>query len=322
MKSFPSSIRVLPEHGFAFPERRDAIHAAWWPLYIEPMVGSGERICFAVAVANNEGALVTSVPGTERLRCLYGKEADFLQFIGQAMTSQLEKSLANQKTRETFYKKGDTDQFWHPTIEGVHMGEISHGIGNSLEEITRIALMMSASLVEKLSDESEESNENLTHLRLEKRVQFLVSQKDQRMALHFSRFRRAGEASKEIDLGYVSNLVALNFAVLNPSTLRDNIKTAKSKLWDLELVQTKYVDEVFSAGLKHWELMLHIPAEGEPTISERRYALTRDAVAELEYQVRDIAAKEGKSLAISHYTTPETIADRVIEVEHAYRKQA
>jgi hypothetical protein len=59
--------------GAEFPLPRNAVHGVWAAIFIEPMVGSGERICVGVGAATNAGNEVVQVPALSRLECLCGE---------------------------------------------------------------------------------------------------------------------------------------------------------------------------------------------------------------------------------------------------------
>src|SRR2546426_12825984 len=74
-----------PFEQIRFPQRRSNRKALWLPVYIEPVVGSGERLCIGVVVADAREHLVVPVPALERLACIYGDAAAALSH-GAALT--------------------------------------------------------------------------------------------------------------------------------------------------------------------------------------------------------------------------------------------
>ena len=138
------SALIPPITGLLFPPRNENIRAQWMPIYIEPMVGSGERICIGVATVSDDGFLVVPVVALDRLECLYGKEVGAVLLAADFVTNDLRNALAKDGAAAL----GN----WNPPMEGAYCGRIAHGAGASLEEIARTGLMMCASLVGRLAD--------------------------------------------------------------------------------------------------------------------------------------------------------------------------
>ena len=106
----------------AFHPRRSQCQATWAPLFIEPVVGSGERLCIGVAVANQNEFLVVPVAALDRLACLYGQEAGAILFASELATKALTEHLA----RGGLASLAD----WLPPLEGVFMGQPRPGLEN------------------------------------------------------------------------------------------------------------------------------------------------------------------------------------------------
>lgn len=97
---------LTPPGNMKFPSHDSLMRAQWRSIFIEPMVGSGERICIGVAVANSTTYEVAQVPALTRLRCIYG---DAVQAILTASEFVL------QDLRLAFVKTGaSTLHSWLP----------------------------------------------------------------------------------------------------------------------------------------------------------------------------------------------------------------
>ncbi len=108
------------------------------PIYIEPVVGSGERITIGVAVVADGGPLVAPSGVLERMAPLLGERYSHLAFAADHALRGLDYALK-------VYGPGRLDS-WAPPMDGIHVGPIRPGAGESLEHIARSALELCAGL--------------------------------------------------------------------------------------------------------------------------------------------------------------------------------
>src|SRR2546426_12509056 len=87
-----------PFEQIRFPQRRSNRKALWLPVYIDPVVGSGERLCIGVVVADSREHLVVPVPALERLACIYGEAAAALSNGATLTFTALRDRLATEGT--------------------------------------------------------------------------------------------------------------------------------------------------------------------------------------------------------------------------------
>lgn len=132
----------------SFPPRNNAVEGEWAPVYIEPIVGSGERLCIGVAAANSGDVIVVPVPGVKRLSCLYGEPAKALVAAAEVALEDLRKALS-QKGREAL-------RTWTSPMDGVFIGSPRECAGSSLEQIARTGMDASASLAGRSEEEDED----------------------------------------------------------------------------------------------------------------------------------------------------------------------
>src|SRR5271169_4676242 len=55
-----------------FPARQATHEGQWVPIYLEPLPGSGERICIGVIATDGDAVEVAEVPELHRLQAVYG----------------------------------------------------------------------------------------------------------------------------------------------------------------------------------------------------------------------------------------------------------
>jgi len=295
-------------NGLEFPPRNDQVRAKWVPIYIEPMVGSGEKITIGIAVANSNEFIVVPVPTLDRLECVYGKEnISSLLYASKIAIKSMNEGLV--KTGEIHLNE------WASPFEGVYKGQVRVGSGKDLNEIARSAITLCSSLVSKIAEADEEpsSNVRITDTRLEALVKESVVARNTSLESAFNRQFQPSKIARSTVIGFVGNKIAANFSLLVPSYLSRQVKDAKAKLWDLaqlqEYVQISEFD--LSPELLNFELLIHRVREDDPQYSERQIELITEAVNELEMEA------DKKDIRCRSLRSPEQLADRIIECEAA-----
>lgn len=297
---------ISPTTTFTFPSRNESVRAEWMPLYIEPMVGSGERICIGVATANNAGFLVVPVVALSRLECMYGKEAESILFAADFTTSSLREALSRNGVAAL--------RNWIPPMEGIYSGRITNGAGASLEEIARTGLTTCASLVERIAeaDDMISTSDRISGNRLEQLIKDSVLAARPGLEQMFGKQRKLGEHIRPTTIGFVGNVIAANFGVLMPQQLSGNVKDIKSKLWDLaQLREDVGQPSLFASTVSRFEMLVHRPANDAPEYSERQITNINEAVNELE------AEADKKEIRCRPFTGHEAIANILLEAEAA-----
>ncbi len=113
------------------------------PIYLEPVVGSGERLTIGVAVAANGERLVASSGVLERLEPLLGERYSHLAYVADLTLRNLDYAL---RTLGPGWLES-----WTPPLDGIYVGPIRSGAGESLEHIARSAFDLCAGLHAALS---------------------------------------------------------------------------------------------------------------------------------------------------------------------------
>lgn len=291
----------------SFPLRNENVRAEWMPIYIEPMVGSGERICVGVATANDIGFLVVPVVALNRLECVYGKDAEAILLAADFVVNNLQGALTKNGAAAL--------HDWKPPMEGVYSGRIVRGAGASLEEIARTGLTMCASLVECLADADEEANSTANRMngnRLEQLVKEKVLSVRPRLEPRFGRQYKRGENVRSVTIGFVGDVIAANFGVLVPQCLSGNVNNIKAKLWDLaQLRQDFALPSLVASKVTLFEMLVYRPSSEMPEYSNRQLKGINEAVNELE------AEADKQEIRFRPFTGHDAIAEVLLEAEAA-----
>lgn len=297
---------LLSPNGIEFPKRRDAIRGEWAPLYLEPIVGSGERICIGVAAVDGSASLVVPVVALDRLECLYGKGVDAVLMASR---------LALEYTRDLLGKRGaEALRSWKAPMDGVYIGPAIRSEADTLEEIARSGLTASSSLVEKLADAEEEAEgrgTTLTTARLEELVKEKVVSVRPPLGGRFRVQRRIRENARPSVIGFVGDHIAANFGMLLPGKLSPLVDISKAKLWDLAQLREDVRTDMFSHKLNRFELLVYRPRDESPEYSARQMKGVQEAVVELVAEADKVEIRCRS--AVSH----EEIAETLLEAEAA-----
>ena len=298
---------LSPNDNLNFPKKENKVEAKWAPIYIEPIVGSGERISVGVVVVTKEDFLVVPVSSMNRLRCIYGEDIKALIFAAETSMKSIVQGIAKNGTNFVFD--------WKSPIDGVYLGNIKSTAGRNLEEIARYGLMLSASLVEKLSEEDETSqaSEQFTTSRLEKMIKESVILQNPQLEIAFTRRFQPVKNARPTYIGFVGQKIAANFGLFVPGSLAAQVKDVKAKLWDLAQLQ-EYIGGNFEGldkNLNRFELLLHKIKDNDPSYSDKQIISIKEAVTELEEEA------DKKKIRCRPLTSTEDIASILVEAEAA-----
>jgi hypothetical protein len=296
-----------PNDQLAFPPRKDKVRGRWAPLYIEPMIGSGERLAIGVAVAADGNFLVVPVPALERLSCIYGTENEALLFAARSALDSMQGVLA---------KSGPNGlDSWSSPFDGIFKGAIRIGAGNSMGEIARSALTLCSSLVEKIADadEVDEPRAAISESRLEKLIKERVVAARPGLEQAFGRKFQAHPKARAAKVGFVGQRIAANFSLLAPPYVSRQVKDAKAKLWDLAQVQEYLHAKEFnlSPNINRFELLIHRVRDDDPQYSDQQILQVQEAVYELE------AEADKKEIRCRPLLSTDEIAGIIVEAEAA-----
>jgi len=291
-----------------FPEGRSNRKASWTPVYIEPVVGSGERLCIGVVVADDRERLVVGVPALERLACVYGDAAAALTHGAALALTALRQTLSADRAVSLSSLR--------VPIDGVFVGPVRTGAGESLEDIARTSLTQSASLVEKAVDEEDTvevaERSSLSTRRLERLVEETVVNTRPELASAFGKSFRITREARAMRLGFVGRRLAANFGLLVPGPLSTLVNNAKAKLWDLEQLKTGSQAGIFQGhGGMSFELLVHRACKDDPQYSDRQLKSVDAAVVELEEEADKV------NIRCRAMTSPGQMAEFLLQQEAA-----
>lgn len=299
---------LLTADTLPFPPRRDAVRGKWAALYLEPVIGSGERICIGVAAASARQSIVVPVVALNRLECIYGREVDALLLASRIALEHMTQAL--RRSGEAGLTEG-----WKGPVDGCFLGAAVECEGDSLDMIARTGMTASSSLVEMLAEGGDEvdprRDSQITASRLEDLVKERVVAVRSGLAQCFRVQRRIQANARPTVVGFVGQRIAANFAMLMPSQLSNLVDRSKAKLWDLAQLRQDVQGERLLQSILHFELLVYRPRDEAPEYSEKQIRNIREAVVELE------AEADRVQIRCRPATSHEEIAQRLLEAEAA-----
>ena len=283
-----------------FPVRPD-VRATWAPIYLEPMLGSGERLTAAIVCIGHNNTFQIQVTLRARiLKCMYGdagtKVLGLAQLVAESMVDHL--ALGG--------KVGD----WVPPTKSCFLGPARTALGDSLESVIRQAARLTSSTSGADLEEIDPPDVDAHGVDVERWLHQVKASVVARAKSLESRFNgevsiRAGAAPTRI--GYLGDRIAANFDALIPgSNLSMRRARSKSRLVDLQILR-----DIDLLQRNSYELLLWVPQPGSPQFTQRAL----DAANGARLEIEEFADKHG--LRVIGFTDAELAADRILSAELA-----
>lgn len=249
----------------------------WAPIYLEPIVGSGERLTVLVAsrVESGEFSLLRTLDA-QRAKCMYGDYAAAVTGLIDLIFESLQRTLAD----------GLRLQDWSPPVQdAVKLGPISVALGDTATEIAQTGAMLTASLSVNvplaLSEESESAREDDGD-DWERQIREGTVLLRQQFAPRFAKKVPLRRGAPNTRIGYLGDRLAAQFGRLIPGrNLTNSRNRAKAYVTDLQILRDR--DGEMIGGVRpYYELMLWIPPTDSPAYGETQREEAQGAFAELE----------------------------------------
>lgn len=229
----------------------------WVPVYLEPMMASGERLTVAVAAIGVDGSSLVKVAlRNEKIQAMYGDKGSAFNSIIETLVASLQYHL---HTKQTF-------EGWSIPFSGISLGTERDAMSKDIIGILRQAVAMTASLsaldFDGMSDDVRPAEKND---RWPTQVRDEVLRNHPELAQYFRRDFITSSQSKACRLFYLSSNIAINTGKLVPgNTLSHNFDVNKSRILDLLTVKE---NEGFAPRNFH-ELIVYRPGHDEAMFSE------------------------------------------------------
>lgn len=254
----------------------------WQTMYLEPIVGSGERISVAVvAIGDNKQYKIVQAIRSELLECLYGAQS-------QRMQSMID-WLIESASKELKLRNGLSE--WVAPFDGVKLGEISNAADENIEGILKQAIRFTASL-SSLALDAEREDEDFQPKRYSEQWASTISDEmniiNPRLAGFFKRRLKISESSILTAFGFMNDKYVSNFGLLIPTRLSTSLSNVKAKLFDLEsLKKSQHLIKP-----ECYEIVIGTPSLTDPTLTAKSLNRLRETIE----MVTEVAASENIKL--------------------------
>ena len=237
--------------GFEFPPG-PAHRFEGAPVYLEPMMGSGERIAICAVASGPSGSAVRGLIRSETAECLYGNQAASLLGLIDTVVHSIRDHIS----------RGETLARWSPPLAGVSLGEIRMIRSESPRAAIAGIAQLHASLcyLPALGDSAHPPER-----RSDKPLSAWVKQVQD---LTWPRVLMTGAAMNvdvvlapgdTVRVHFVHGPRAVMIGLISPVRLASRVNDAKIKLWNLRQLPSRF-------HLR--ELLLGVPDREEPELAD------------------------------------------------------
>lgn len=251
------------------------LSAQWFPVYLDPMPGSGERITIAVAAWHAGEHVVVRTLSPQVARCMYGSDSAAVLGVVDLVCDSLRAHL----------ESGADAAHWLPPIrDAVFLGTLSTGYADTLAQVADAARALTSSLrdpalelanapaIDADDDAGDEWERQIREETVRQRATF-APRFLQKVALR--------EGAPPTRFGYLGDRLAAQFGRLLPGRgLTNHRNRAKAYITDLQILRDRERADILARP--YYELMLWLPPDDSPAYSATQRDEARGAFVELE----------------------------------------
>jgi hypothetical protein len=291
-----------------FPRIDETIRGSWAPVYIEPIIGSGERLVIGVVAVSDKDTLVVEASGLKRLSAFYGSGGAPIEIAARSSLAALQSDLARRGRAAI-----DRPELPFATVT---IGELRQGAADTLSHIALNWLKMISSLEDESSrDRGQSASLVLKKSRLQalRNVADIVEQRRPGMRGFFSPRilgLQKGTPKFEVRPDFLGSRITASIGMVDPRHGRDSVENLKARLFDLESDFESASPPLLKEQKRRFELLVLSRKESD----EKRQ--TRDSIVD---EIVEGATKvaELKNIKVRSYDTPESIASHLVAEELA-----
>jgi len=271
--------------------------SGWWrTVYLEPIIGSGERIAIAVLAGSDKEFKVIQAIRSELLDCLYGQQSDNMRSMIAWIIDSINKEFKQFKSLEQ----------WVSPFEGVVLSDMTIARGQNLDEILRQAVRFTSSL-SSLSLDAERSDDEIQPKKYNEYWSRCIAQElkkiNPQLISSFGKKVQLGESKLLTTFGFIRSDYTSNFSLLVPSRLSASLNSVKAKLLDLETFK--------KSGLLTkptvYEIIIGTPADSDPTLTDNSLKKLRNNIE----MINELASSEG--ITIFRAESAEIAANHLVK---------
>ncbi len=281
------------------PFELPTFEATWWPVQMETVPGSGERLTIAVVVrARNGQATVRQAIDPPLLTKMFGDEGKGMQFVVGTTVIKLQQQL-NQMI--------PVEELRQP-FGGIELGAAHDGLARDLQEFAGMALRMSSGFaMSSFGARTEEDD-------LQRDVKQAFDEWSEKIRLQVLSAQAAEEWSaafnmsvplsprKKARFGFAHGSYVAQFGLLRPGrSVSADLRALKVKLFDLEAVRRERAIQFSRADLV---IGYQDPAD---TVPARQRDTLLGSLEHVDYEAR------ARGVRLVRYVTAQEAAMHVLQ---------
>lgn len=245
----------------------------WVSVYLEPMIGSGERLTIVVATVTSTGdILVKPAIRKEVIEVMYGFKAHAFINMIELILSSLKSHLEN---------KGDFSS-WNPPVTGITISDPRNAASSNSLGILRQAVSLSSSLSSlfELEEDSKglSAKESRGKDRWPTQIFDAVVSEDSHRDIFFNRSFSFRDGHRPAKIFYLSDHAAINTGKLLPNNLNEQVKDGKAKISDLSMIKKQ--GDIFLRDTH--QMIVYKPEDDSPAYNDKHIALINSAFLSLQ----------------------------------------
>lgn len=278
-------------------------------LFLEPIMGSGERLCVAVAARDDDGGFqAVPVLRPDMAKCLLGKQADQLMGFVRLGVSSMEHHLA----------QGGQVADWTPPTSGLSIGPVTAGAVDHLPMMLR-ALVRNHACLASLADfdadtlsDDQDGNQPSNEDPWPELVRQAVARQHPALAAYFQRKMRIVPDGAAVTFDYLGGRSAAQLGRLLPGRgLAQRVRAIKAKLWDLEALRDVAAKDLLHGQMQTYQVVLYRPHDDAPDYCERDIDAMHQSLTELEL------VGKAQDIDVRPVFTADSAAEHIITAEAA-----
>lgn len=254
---------------------------AWQAIYMEPIVGSGEKITIAIMALgiDKKDTKVIQAIRPELIECLYGDQSEKMQ-------SMINWVIESAK-RQASSKDGLLN--WKPPMSGIEISKLHKANDDDIDGIIRQGMRFSASLGTLAQDaERAEAYDEQSKRHSERWITSITDELrliNQPLTSFFNKkvFVRSNTVPTKYD--FLTDTYVSNFGLLVPSRIGGSLNVLKARLLDLEALRK----EPLITKPQCYEIIIGLPSLTDPTLTPK----AKDRLGETLELFGNLAANEG-----------------------------
>lgn len=277
--------------------RAPSFKATWAPVYLEPMMGSGEKFTVIIAAYSEDGIVrVCNAIRPHVVKAMYGNKHSQFNSIIEMIIQSLEIHLCKYKSFSG----------WKSPIVGAVLGDVTPAQSSDMTGVLRQAVQLTASLssLDFFSSEDENDEKYSSENTWANQLRATIISEHPSYNQYFNREFKVDGQARAAKIFYLSTKIAVNTDRLIPTNLAAHLDRNKARILDLLSVKDH---DIFSRDT--FEFIVYRPQDDDPTYGKSQFEKLHEAL----HAIQEVGDKH--SIRVVPVTTVQQAALRLIKAE-------